>query len=208
MSSYRLADHVGVCEVDGRTVMLDLRRDRYFQLDPCSASAFRRLRDGQPSIEFLQPLLERGLVVPGSPGESSALPVTPSSGLPRAPRSARWRAVPEVAGTIALTRLRLHRGLEGAVCHVRRRKPSRGLADAVAPAAVFRAARSLVPLAPNCLTDSLALAAFLSRRGAAWRLVFGVKLDPFAAHCWLQSEDAILNDAPDTVANFTPIIAI
>ena len=63
-------------------------------------------------------------------------------------------------------------------------------------------------MAPNCLTDSLALASFLSRRSVSWQLVFGVKLDPFAAHCWLQDDGAVLNDAADSVSTFTPILVI
>jgi hypothetical protein len=65
-----------------------------------------------------------------------------------------------------------------------------------------------LPTPPNCLADSLALSRFLSRRNVASAMVFGVKLDPFAAHCWLQQDDVILNDAADAVATFTPIMAV
>lgn len=33
-------------------------------------------------------------------------------------------------------------------------------------------------------------------------LVFGVKLDPFSAHCWVQIGDLLLNDRADQVARF------
>jgi hypothetical protein len=36
--------------------------------------------------------------------------------------------------------------------------------------------------------------------------VIGVKLNPFAAHCWLQVGDVVLNDLPERVAAFTPIL--
>jgi hypothetical protein len=36
-------------------------------------------------------------------------------------------------------------------------------------------------------------------------LVFGAKLNPFAAHCWVQLEDVVLNDRTDNVAVFTPV---
>lgn len=216
MTFYRLPDHLGVCEVDGRVLMLDLCRDRYFQMDPHSTSALRQWRDGVhgDNAECLLPLIERGILVPGADGEASAWPATavPARSLvgtaaPLAGRS--WSLVPEIGAALALARWRLRRrGLEGAVNRVRQTRPRAGTSDAAAHLARFRAARSLVPVAPNCLTDSLALASFLSRRTVAWNLVFGVKLDPFAAHCWLQNDEAVLNDAEDSVSTFVPIMVI
>ncbi|MGH8195877.1 MAG: lasso peptide biosynthesis B2 protein [Woeseiaceae bacterium] len=58
-----------------------------------------------------------------------------------------------------------------------------------------------------CLYDSLALLQFL----AAYRLfpqwVFGVKAEPFGAHCWVQEGDCVLNDAVEFVREYTPIMA-
>jgi hypothetical protein len=217
MTTYRLADHLGVCEVDGRVLMLDLRRDRYLQLDPASASALRRWRDfpdGEEGKAFLLPLHQRGIIVPAEAIGPSGWPaprVPPRSlvGMPAPPAGLASTLVPQIAARLALTRWRLRRhGLEGAINEVRRRKVERGTPNVAPLVARFRAARRLVPLAPNCLTDSLALAAFLSRRSVAWQLVFGVKLDPFAAHCWLQNDEAVINDAADSVATFTPIMVI
>ena len=72
----------------------------------------------------------------------------------------------------------------------------------------FRAARSLVPIPPICLQDSIALAFWLARRSACPALVFGAKLDPFSAHCWVQTDALVLNDAPDTVSQFAPVLVI
>lgn len=216
MTAYRLPDHLGVCEVDGRVLMLDLRRDRYFQMDPDSASALRLWRDGAQGerIASVLPLIQRGLLVPCADRRAPTWPTTalPARSLVEAAAPTRRRLsllVPEVAATLALTRWRLRRlGLEAAVNKVRRDKPRPGTWDPAAQVARFRSARRLVPLAPNCLTDSLALASFLSRRAVGWKLVFGVKLDPFAAHCWLQDDEVVLNDAEDSVTTFTPIMVI
>lgn len=69
----------------------------------------------------------------------------------------------------------------------------------------FLAARPLVPFRANCLLDSLALLSWLGpgRQGAM--LVFGVKLDPFAAHCWVQTADLLINDRADNVERFEPV---
>jgi len=72
----------------------------------------------------------------------------------------------------------------------------------------FRHARALVPIGPTCLQDSLALRDWLGSRQASAAIVFGVKLDPFAAHCWVQSENTVLNDAPDKVREFTPVFVV
>jgi hypothetical protein len=69
----------------------------------------------------------------------------------------------------------------------------------------FLQARRLLPFAPNCLRDSLALMEFMAKAGSQATLVFGVKLDPFAAHCWVQSGDMLLNDILDRVERFTPV---
>jgi hypothetical protein len=69
----------------------------------------------------------------------------------------------------------------------------------------FAAARAAVPIAPNCLLDSLALLQWLGPARAAASLIFAVKLDPFAAHCWVQSGATLLNDRLDDVARFEPV---
>jgi len=38
--------------------------------------------------------------------------------------------------------------------------------------------------------------------------VFGVKLNPFSAHCWVQAGDIVLNDAIDHVTIHTPILVV
>jgi Transglutaminase-like superfamily len=59
---------------------------------------------------------------------------------------------------------------------------------------VFHALRPFYPHSYLCLFDSLALLEFL----AHWRLfpslVFGVTIDPFEAHCWVQHDTTVLCD--------------
>lgn len=69
----------------------------------------------------------------------------------------------------------------------------------------FRAARKLVPTKPNCLLDSLSLVRWLGAGEEPVSLLFGVKLDPFAAHCWLQSGALVLNDRTENVSAFTVV---
>jgi hypothetical protein len=46
---------------------------------------------------------------------------------------------------------------------------------------------------------------FLARRGLYANLVFAVTTDPFAAHCWAQVDDLVLNDSVGNAQSYTPI---
>jgi hypothetical protein len=58
-----------------------------------------------------------------------------------------------------------------------------------------------------CRFDSLALVDFLARYGLFPSWVFGVTSEPFAAHCWVQDGNVVLNDSIDYVERFTPVMA-
>jgi hypothetical protein len=49
---------------------------------------------------------------------------------------------------------------------------------------------------------------FLASYGHYPEWVFGVNLDPWSAHCWVQCEQFVLNDDPEIVASYIPILAV
>jgi hypothetical protein len=59
-----------------------------------------------------------------------------------------------------------------------------------------------------CLLDSLTLVNFLAGYGVFPQWVFGVKTDPFYAHCWVQQGGFVFNDTPDYVRGFSPILVV
>jgi hypothetical protein len=59
-----------------------------------------------------------------------------------------------------------------------------------------------------CLLDSLTLTHYLARYGVFPTWVFGVKTDPFYAHCWVQQGDFVFNDSPDFIKAFSPILVV
>lgn len=59
-----------------------------------------------------------------------------------------------------------------------------------------------------CLLDSLTLLNFLARYGVYPQWIFGVKTDPFYAHCWVQQGEFAFNDNPDYLKGFTPILVV
>lgn len=74
--------------------------------------------------------------------------------------------------------------------------------------ASFTAIRPFVRQARICRLDAPALCLFLRRHGHDARLVFGVRLRPFAAHCWAQLADAAIIETPEDLRQYTPILAI
>jgi Transglutaminase-like superfamily len=59
-----------------------------------------------------------------------------------------------------------------------------------------------------CLLDSLTLLHFLGAEGIHPDWVFGVKTEPFDAHCWVQHGEVLLNDEPDRVRQYSPILVV
>jgi hypothetical protein len=59
-----------------------------------------------------------------------------------------------------------------------------------------------------CLFDALALSEFLAGYDIYPHWVFAVQARPFAAHCWLQLDDVVLNDTVDHVRRYTPIMVV
>jgi hypothetical protein len=74
--------------------------------------------------------------------------------------------------------------------------------------ALFASLRLLYPRPYLCLFDSLALVHFLARFDLYPDWVFGVRADPFEAHCWVQAGSVVLNDTVERVSALTPIMSI
>jgi hypothetical protein len=72
--------------------------------------------------------------------------------------------------------------------------------------AIFNSWRPFFPRDYLCLFDSLALLEFLANYGVRADWIFGATSDPFAAHCWLQQGNMLLNDSLDRVSDFCPIM--
>jgi len=73
---------------------------------------------------------------------------------------------------------------------------------------IFQTLRSYYPRPYLCLFDSLALIHFLARFGLFPQWVYGVKLEPWGAHCWVQAGDLVVNDIIDNVNGYTPIMSV
>lgn len=72
----------------------------------------------------------------------------------------------------------------------------------------FHAARPWFWIAPICRLDALALALLFWRSGRGAELVFGVRLEPFRAHCWVQAGHTALNEPHPSLLQYTQIMTI
>jgi hypothetical protein len=59
-----------------------------------------------------------------------------------------------------------------------------------------------------CLRDSLTFIDFIGKYGFVPHLVFGVRVGPFSAHCWVQQENMVLNDYIEHVRSYEMILVV
>ena len=74
--------------------------------------------------------------------------------------------------------------------------------------AIFNALRPIYPRNYLCTFDSLAMIKFLAAYNIFPTWVFGVEVDPFQAHCWIQEKDVVFNDHVDMIRAYTPVMTV
>lgn len=216
--AWHLSPGVAFCEVRGEPIFFDLQRDRYVSLAPADRTIFQAMRDGRDvRPEDAARLARAGIVVPAA-GDGALDPVSvtvPEDDLGsladrrRPPLGTIVRVSASLAWSKRAARgRRIARAISALERRKRRLAGSCDPAAAIASALGFAACRPLVPVARRCLIDSLALMHLLLAKRQVATLVFGVRTDPFAAHCWVQTEGRVLTCAADDALAFTPIMAV
>lgn len=216
--AYLIGQDLGLCFVADRAVALDLRSGRYRGVGPRRALALKNaMASGEGQI-LMSELRAAGLI--GTEEAVTAEPV-PWTAPRRSASEEQSIARPspvlalEVAWDVIRTWMTLRVKPFSWIVDQRRKRRLVGPADvAVSPdrarelAQQFLRARRLAPIDPICLLDSLALAAFLARRGVDADVVLAVDLNPFEAHAWVQRGDWALNETAHRAAMLTPILVI
>ena len=181
--------------VNGRPLFLDLDDDSYFLLEPAEeAELLAALAAGHPDSD-LKPV-------------RCACPCRESVHADGIPTRVALADMLRIWWTVRQIRRSLARRPLADVIDKILRSPSGNHAEGLAASVLatrFQTVRRWLPQMPNCLTDSLALLLFLKGHGASAELVFGAKLDPFAAHCWIQADDVLLNDRIDRIEGFATV---
>lgn len=210
------ADHIHSVRFDDRVVILDTMADRYRLLGARQSATVADLESGadiqdRPAFDAM---VRQGLLVP------DGRPFTPISTI------APVRSVHASGGASdrAITAGVTMRAVVGAALRVRwtpfdkllvwaraagtQNECADDIDRTIAAARSYDHHRSSLPLARICLRDALALHHVLARRRLSSQLVFGVRLDPFGAHCWVQAGDVLLSDHLDPVRQMKPILAL
>lgn len=214
---WTLAPHTGFCETGGELVFLDLVRDKYLALRGEDRAAFERLRAGEPNDSDMMTRLVATGLLGRCDGPTSIEPASveiPSRDL----AAARYNGFDlrmTVAAGLALRRARRAMRPERIAQSIKQARRRRSMIEqecdenaAEATAASYAANRWLHPVSQRCLIDALALDDIMLARGLRSTLVFGVRLLPFRAHCWLQTSSVILSGTAAEARNFVPILVV
>ncbi len=216
--------HISFCRDGESTILLDLRRDWYFQLDPPLEPTFAALvRDDAPSLDtdMLQRLVDLGVIEARAGADARPTPAScPTPALswrdapPAAPSSGSLLFAAEVWAAVRRARRDVRKVpfeqlIERMRACKRRLSEPAGETDLVRLAVIaarFGRVRRGIPIDRICLQDSLALFELCARRRLFPDFVIGIATAPFKAHCWLQSGSIVLNEALDCAQSFQPIL--
>lgn len=199
---------VGVGEA---LVVLDIARDEYLCL-PFGSGDLSRHANGALTIEpgyAARALGEAGLLTSEPPQTPRRVPPKPSRTVihERAPTGAGLAdAASAIAAAFDVRNARRRGGVSSYLSLDVADDRSRDQSAVEMAAKWFWKVGPWLPLEGECLVRSATLMRFLARQGLSADWVFGVRLWPFMAHCWVQLEDACLNDDVERLVAYTPLM--
>ncbi len=234
----RLARHVRACRVGNQLIFLDLLRCKYVGMGGPQISALSDMilgtaaADGLPmhapeaavQEKYIRRLQQQKLLSNEPALEPTAIPPvldTPNAtwavDAPDRQASVEWGQLLRLWRSTFIARAWLrHRSLADIaerLVALRARQPDRR--HRTAADAMHASVESYMRLRPfalsandRCLYDSLTLIHFLATQGLFAQWVIGVRVDPFEAHSWAQVGDVVLNDFPERVRHFQPILIV
>jgi hypothetical protein len=223
--SYQLADDVSVCESDGHFVFLNLATEQYIAVSPRESESIRSLfssTSGLTSVQVPSVLVDAGLMEKSRAPRLEIRPLHLAEPVSSISLSSEkhadisavdvWNFL--VAWVRAGAMLRFLRMKAIAKILQARKKSSlqarlRERNDAEELASIYLRVRPrFFSSVDVCLRDSLTLMEFLARYKCYPTWVIGVRVQPFAAHSWVQLGALVLNDTPAHVKSFSPLLAV
>ncbi|WP_334183847.1 lasso peptide biosynthesis B2 protein [Novosphingobium sp.] len=221
MPSLVLKPRVGCCYVEGRYFFLDIDRNRYCTLPIRLHDAIRNVIAGSDiDIDKSRELIKTGLFF--SPKAIPMLATSDSMVSPRGSRVGRYKSTRRFQQLYLFTVATLLLGLFHVAVKAIPLKRSVAICKAIGRTSgreaqtdnlqmcltAFRRAALLFVRKDQCLPDALALKAMLAFYGIPTKIVFGVRINPFQAHCWVQQDDFVLGQEISTVRSFHPILTL
>lgn len=207
------------CRLEEDFIFLDREADRYFGVSGALACCLRTLlnrNDASPSVTEIELLRRANLIVDGA-----GIPVAACEheaacasilDLDR-PKSFKPLALAGIILRLARTRRLLRkRGLPQMLREIGARKTSGSemieLGSLRELAQLYDRSRLFYLAADHCLVRAITFYSHAASSGCRVRLVFGVQLHPFSAHCWVEHGDLILDDSAEHVGRFKPILVL
>ena len=219
--AYRVREGLHWCECSGRIVFLDFLEDRYSCLPQGAGEAFLRVASGEihaGGVGELRLLVEAGLLVddPGAAAIAACaqIPAAIEDHVAEHGPSAAADLLAVIAAQLRWGLFLKLRPLAELVKNLERPSRVRGVSAGGADRLIrrlvsaFASASFVMPAADRCLVRALAFQAMCVRRGIRPQLVFGVRLNPFHAHCWVQLDRRVLIGDFEQVRLFTPIAVV
>jgi len=229
-----LQSHVFLCRARRHWVVLDVQRDKYLCVDRRqfeSLGPWIRGWDGvvevadppREATELANELLSLGVLSEHPDGGKDACATVyavPTDAFDsdnyEVARSSLWRyAWPFFVSCAKASRQLRKQRFESIIASVRARKAREGnrpggfdIERARFLVAVFDRLRWFYPRRYICLFDGLALLCFLARFRLYPDWVFGVRAEPFEAHCSVQAARVVLNDTVGRISGFTTIMYV
>lgn len=206
-----IASHMALAALGEDVILLDVATDAYACMPMASGLFTIDAGRAYGPPEVITALIKAGVLDPeAKPENRKPLPKAPVRALVR-----EVRARPSPLDVVAFWRAALSAPKAGVEIQARLSAGpalARGMIPSVDRIAqltsVFQAWLPWSPTQGACLHRAWVLRALLRQRGQDADWVFGVRTWPFSAHCWLQVGDAVLDDDPDRVALYTPILAV
>jgi hypothetical protein len=234
MTSYFLSEDVHLCVHDSQITLLDLSSGKYFGLPIDIAKTLERWiydwpvsqTDTNIRIEpgILSQLIDTGILTAesgkGKPARPVQWPVATNSLMDqRAQREPRvkphhvWRfAVSVIYAMLVLRRNSLKRAVKRVIG---RKKVNAGKLELIDRQTLLELVTVFDQLRPfaysrtnTCFLHSLALLEFLAHYGLYADWVFGVRAEPFEAHCWLECHKTAITDTPVNINRLIPIMVV
>ncbi len=207
--SGELAETVHAVKLGSDLVLLDLSTDGYFLVPDCAQV---RVDGGslRAPMDLMLDLAANELLQSGAPSVRRSPP--PPIPLRRLPDVEAGRPSAVDIATFAMLwadTARRKPTLQSLARQVSGRRGRRDDLDAIA--ARVRLFLQLLPYAPAvgaCLFQAELLLRFLNAADLDADWVFGVRVWPFLAHCWLQVDEHCVSQSPDTLTIYRPIMAI
>jgi hypothetical protein len=230
LAHYFLPQHVHACFAAKRTIFLDMKRGTYFGLDPEKTELLHHALDESSVADQAAPAIAAELIGLGlltTSRSASKLFLPPATNAPETallpliddPPKISAARVARFFATCSAVALRLKlRPLERSLAHLaqhKSRSATRFIADETSLDKTRDLTRTSLHLRPfayaardRCLLDSLTLAEFLASYGIRATCIFGVRANPFEAHCWLQIGSHVVNETPEMAQRYAPILGV